>query len=174
MRMAGIQSPGFISKHEAHSNTDIASALAKSLVGENTLLQRIDVCEGGLADPGRRDQKPDQTFRFCLPLSLLRKLGGRTRARTWDPMIKSHLLYQLSYAPGTCPEIPRGTGSFSKANPRCPAMVGRFSPAHTTFTSREKAAEIQRLFRVLAGLPRAQSRPESWSSCWSPEWSRSP
>src|SRR6266436_8440909 len=31
--------------------------------------------------------------------------GGRTRARTWDPMIKSHLLYQLSYAPGTSPEI---------------------------------------------------------------------
>jgi hypothetical protein len=31
----------------------------------------------------------------------LRRLGGRTRARTWDPMIKSHLLYQLSYAPGS-------------------------------------------------------------------------
>ena len=29
------------------------------------------------------------------------RLGGRTRARTWDPMIKSHLLYQLSYAPGS-------------------------------------------------------------------------
>ena len=27
------------------------------------------------------------------------KLGGRTRARTWDPLIKSQLLYQLSYAP---------------------------------------------------------------------------
>jgi hypothetical protein len=26
-------------------------------------------------------------------------LGGRTRARTWDPLIKSQLLYQLSYAP---------------------------------------------------------------------------
>jgi hypothetical protein len=32
------------------------------------------------------------------------KLGGRTRARTWDPLIKSQLLYQLSYAPGTGPE----------------------------------------------------------------------
>jgi hypothetical protein len=32
------------------------------------------------------------------------KLGGRTRARTWDPLIKSQLLYQLSYAPGTRPE----------------------------------------------------------------------
>src|SRR5262249_43655393 len=25
--------------------------------------------------------------------------GGRTRTRTWDPLIKSQLLYQLSYAP---------------------------------------------------------------------------
>ena len=25
--------------------------------------------------------------------------GGRTRARTLDPLIKSQLLYQLSYAP---------------------------------------------------------------------------
>src|SRR5260370_34885108 len=25
--------------------------------------------------------------------------GGRTRARTWDPLIKSQLLSQLSYAP---------------------------------------------------------------------------
>jgi hypothetical protein len=32
---------------------------------------------------------------------VLERLGGRTRARTWDPMIKSHLLYQLSYAPGS-------------------------------------------------------------------------
>jgi hypothetical protein len=36
---------------------------------------------------------------------VLERPGGRTRARTWDPMIKSHLLYQLSYAPGTSPEI---------------------------------------------------------------------
>ena len=27
-----------------------------------------------------------------------------------DPMIKNHLLYQLSYAPGTGPEIPSGDG----------------------------------------------------------------
>ena len=26
--------------------------------------------------------------------------GGRTRTRTLDPLIKSQLLYQLSYAPG--------------------------------------------------------------------------
>jgi hypothetical protein len=27
-------------------------------------------------------------------------VGGRTRTRTLDPLIKSQLLYQLSYAPG--------------------------------------------------------------------------
>jgi hypothetical protein len=31
--------------------------------------------------------------------NLLGENGGRTRARTWDPLIKSQLLYQLSYAP---------------------------------------------------------------------------
>jgi hypothetical protein len=40
----------------------------------------------------------------------LRGNGGRTRARTWDPMIKSHLLYQLSYAPGTRPGKPSQEG----------------------------------------------------------------
>lgn len=31
--------------------------------------------------------------------------GGDTGTRTLDPMIKSHLLYQLSYVPKTEPEI---------------------------------------------------------------------
>src|SRR4051795_12814014 len=42
-------------------------------------------------------------------------------------MIKSHLLYQLSYAPGSCPEKPCKRASFSKATPRCPANWGEFS-----------------------------------------------
>jgi hypothetical protein len=33
------------------------------------------------------------------PFGLSGKSGGRTRTRTWDPLIKSQLLYQLSYAP---------------------------------------------------------------------------
>src|SRR5437016_5443589 len=44
-----------------------------------------------------------RTTRFVhgrFPAKCLRLLGGRTRARTWDPLIKSQLLYQLSYAPG--------------------------------------------------------------------------
>ena len=31
--------------------------------------------------------------------NLLKKFGGRTGIRTPDPLIKSQLLYQLSYAP---------------------------------------------------------------------------
>src|ERR1700738_2853274 len=42
-------------------------------------------------------------------------------------MIKSHLLYQLSYAPGTGPESLRKRASFSKATPRCPANRQGFS-----------------------------------------------
>ena len=36
------------------------------------------------------------TFNYLI---LLEKDGGRSRARTYDPLIKSQLLYQLSYAP---------------------------------------------------------------------------
>jgi hypothetical protein len=30
---------------------------------------------------------------------VIEEIGGRTRIRTWDLLIKSQLLYQLSYAP---------------------------------------------------------------------------
>ena len=33
------------------------------------------------------------------PMQVIDFIGGRTRTRTWDPLIKSQLLYQLSYAP---------------------------------------------------------------------------
>ena len=38
-------------------------------------------------------------FPFSSIAEVIEKFGGRTRARTWDPLIKSQLLYQLSYAP---------------------------------------------------------------------------
>src|SRR5262245_3288222 len=41
------------------------------------------------------------------------KIGGRTRTRTLDPLIKSQLLYQLSYAPGPA-AVSRGRGSVAK------------------------------------------------------------
>src|SRR5437660_4481690 len=50
-------------------------------------------------------------------------IGGRTRTRTWDPLIKSQLLYQLSYAPGKCrPGRPRGLRPVAK---RVPTVQGR-------------------------------------------------
>src|SRR4051812_38176034 len=45
-------------------------------------------------------------------------------------MIKSHLLYQLSYAPGSWSgKSPRKRASFSKATPGCPASRAKFSRA---------------------------------------------
>ena len=44
-------------------------------------------------DPGQELRSPQKLFAF-------RGLfGGRARTRTVDPLIKSQLLYQLSYAP---------------------------------------------------------------------------
>jgi hypothetical protein len=37
-------------------------------------------------------------------------IGGRTRARTLDPLIKSQLLYQLSYAPEASSFVPSPIG----------------------------------------------------------------
>jgi hypothetical protein len=49
--------------------------------------------------------------------------GGRTRTRTWDPLIKSQLLYQLSYAPGISPPPAVRAGSCSKAGSHCPGKA---------------------------------------------------
>jgi hypothetical protein len=46
--------------------------------------------------------------------------GGRTRTRTLDPLIKSQLLYQLSYAPSVL--LP---AACIKAAPGCPAAAGK-------------------------------------------------
>src|SRR5262249_19472542 len=63
------------------------------------------------------------------PLIDLGKFGGRTRTRTLDPLIKSQLLYQLSYAPGPTGSVPR-RGPFSKGpspSPGSAACTGRKS-----------------------------------------------
>ena len=52
--------------------------------------------------------------------------GGRTRTRTWDPLIKSQLLYQLSYAPGSPVRETRASGRpVAKRRPACPASGRR-------------------------------------------------
>ena len=63
-------------------------------------------CRRMRSGPGSSLFRRSKTARFVgigawLGCQILERLGGRTRARTWDPMIKSHLLYQLSYAPGS-------------------------------------------------------------------------
>src|ERR1700749_1996099 len=91
---------------------------------------------------------------------ILEKLGGRTRARTWDPMIKSHLLYQLSYAPGA--NRPGKafvkSRSFSKATPRCPARTGDFSPFKPKPAARPRR-RISATFPGLTGRPQSRSGP---------------
>ena len=42
-------------------------------------------------------------------------VGGRSRTRTYGPLIKSQLLYQLSYAPIAASS---GSGAISKPGPR--------------------------------------------------------
>jgi hypothetical protein len=89
--------------------------------------------------------------------------GGRTRARTWDPMIKSHLLYQLSYAPGTGPEKTLARGpSFSKATPRCPANWARFSRPLEGARNGEKSSDSSDFSAGFNLRPRPcpQSRPD--------------
>src|SRR6185312_12070561 len=89
----------------------------------------------------------------------LRRLGGgRTRARTWDPMIKSHLLYQLSYAPGTGRESLRNSGSFSKATSRCPASQRGFPGGRVRQPNRKKPPDFGRLFDGFSkgGWPRSE------------------
>ena len=67
-------------------------------------------CDVGLAEAAMlkfvREQncKTVRVLRGRRSTKCFERLGGRTRARTWDPLIKSQLLYQLSYAPGTGPE----------------------------------------------------------------------
>src|SRR5438132_957834 len=86
-------------------------------------------------------------------------LGGRTRTRTWDPLIKSQLLYQLSYAP----EMPAAGGptraaSCSKASSHCPAKpagtcVNLLSGAQSSVHSRPRLREgkLQRESRPTLG-----------------------
>ena len=69
-------------------------------------------CEIGQRHPYRR--RDSRSFRFFD--------GGRTRARTLDPLIKSQLLYQLSYAPIEIAGLaPREARHVAKA-PGCPVI----------------------------------------------------
>jgi hypothetical protein len=82
--------------------------------------------------------------------------GGRTRTRTWDPLIKSQLLYQLSYAPGMPPRSPARAASCSKASSHCPGK-GRNGSIRDGFRSSPRGAPPRRSRR---------GDPVAGTQCW--------
>jgi hypothetical protein len=79
--------------------------------------------------------------------------GGHTRTRTWDPLIKSQLLYQLSYPPGPW-RRPAHAGVVYQVN--VPGTVEQ----HPNWRRRwplplEQLVNDQRLRRIAAALARA-------------------
>ena len=56
-----------------------------------------------------KQQAAHSAFAVCVTHCGVGGFGGRTRIRTLDPLIKSQLLYQLSYAPdapcGKAPQV---------------------------------------------------------------------
>ncbi len=55
--------------------------------------------EGTVSSPAKRGVPECQTFQGDRNGVPAKDPGGRSRIRTYDPLIKSQLLYQLSYAP---------------------------------------------------------------------------
>src|SRR5258708_7137179 len=84
-------------------------------------------------------------------------IGGRTRARTWDPLIKSQLLYQLSYAPG----LPLTGGPPSGVRlAKAGGGVQPRGPSLTTRTAQEKTPRrTPRLVRPYLSRPGGPARP---------------
>src|SRR4051794_6924143 len=74
-------------------------------------------------------------------------IGGRSRDRTYDPLIKSQLLYQLSYAPGTVRKSFAGRRRLAKRTPGV-QQRGRAFPCGWPFAARKKTAGIRRLFII--------------------------
>ena len=96
--------------------------------------------------------------------------GGRTRARTWDPLIKSQLLYQLSYAPGLpSAGTPPGARRLAKAMPESPAARHSKAPKLIEQTSSGKAAGRTRRLAGGGGSRRQGDRspppPATRSEC---------
>src|SRR5579885_2762737 len=92
--------------------------------------------------------------------------GGRTRIRTLDPLIKSQLLYQLSYAPGALsPDVrknawaPFGRGSCSKGGVPCPAPQAASAARKYRRTKNKPPGRTRRLLRpAVRAADRARTR----------------
>src|SRR5262249_43003043 len=94
--------------------------------------------------------------RYC---RVSEKLGGRTRARTWDPLIKSQLLYQLSYAPDACNrESFRKAGRLAK-RPGDVQQRGRIFPLFVRLRARRKGRGIPAAWPLSGGTGGCASEP---------------
>ena len=80
--------------------------------------------------------------------------GGRTRARTWDPLIKSQLLYQLSYAPSVTPGGAPSRRGLAKP-PRTVQQTCRFAAANENRRANPAAS------RGAASSGRLRAQPRS-------------
>src|SRR5262249_23985633 len=95
---------------------------------------------------------------------LFGNFSGRTRTRTWDPLIKSQLLYQLSYAPEMPPRCaPQGLRPVAKRVPTVqgrPAWtcVSRLSPPFVPAKAGPRAADRVSGSRVSLRSPETRSR----------------
>jgi hypothetical protein len=63
-----------------------------------------------------------------LPFFAIEMIGGRSRTRTCDPLIKSQLLYQLSYAPA----LRRGAGYSKSTALLSIAKLGAICPVRSS------------------------------------------
>ena len=75
------------------------------------------------------------------PYRMSDRFGGRSRDRTYDPLIKSQLLYQLSYVPVSRFDD-RRWGLYNGANPACPALLENFMSALNNKLFKQKAVPL--------------------------------
>ena len=88
-------------------------------------------------------------------------VGGRTRARTLDPLIKSQLLYQLSYAPARLgSEVslgPQRRGRDNKCVTACPASLRALD---STATALDRFLRARRANPSLSGARHEKARED--------------
>src|SRR5262245_41689122 len=79
-----------------------------------------------------------------MPPNPFEKIGGRTRTRTWDPLIKSQLLYHLSYAPYLPRSNPQRRGCCSKAVRLSPQPTATIRGADVNGAARDLSKRPQK------------------------------
>ena len=83
------------------------------------------VTEVSNADAFSRSERSPLRGSACQPFRFAENIGGRSRTRTYDPLIKSQLLYHLSYAPADGPKAHREAGVLAKPLGRVHQMAAQ-------------------------------------------------